>query len=164
MRRAADGAAAKSQPGGRPPVVGPLCKGASVSPERWMSSERCGTDEPAPTHWQQLLSLAVAAAGSVLERRAEVCECVCVNCIGPPTETQHPLGSNSAVARLGRKFDLMYSKRAFVHWYVGEGMEDAPPCSAPNVASNVGRLHGDCMMEAWLWTAGARQHSLVLLV
>ena len=124
MRRAADGAAAKSQPGGRPPVVGPLCKGASVSPERWMSSERCGTDEPAPTHWQQLLSLAVAAAGSVLERRAEVCECVCVNCIGPPTETQHPLGSNSAVARLGRKFDLMYSKRAFVHWYVGEGMEE----------------------------------------
>ena len=124
MRRAADGAAAKSQPGGRPPVVGPLCKGASVSPERWMSSERCGTDEPAPTHWQQLLSLAVAAAGSVLERRAEVCECVCVNCIGPPTETQLSLGSNSAVARLGRKFDLMYSKRAFVHWYVGEGMEE----------------------------------------
>ena len=23
--------------------------------------------------------------------------------------------------RLSRKFDLMYSKRAFVHWYVGEG-------------------------------------------
>ena len=22
------------------------------------------------------------------------------------------------------KFDLMYSKRAFVHWYVGEGMEE----------------------------------------
>ncbi|KAI3124173.1 hypothetical protein CBS147326_8402 [Penicillium roqueforti] len=26
--------------------------------------------------------------------------------------------------RLGHKFDLMYSKRAFVHWYVGEGMEE----------------------------------------
>lgn len=26
------------------------------------------------------------------------------------------------------KFDLMYSKRAFVHWYVGEGMEEV--CSA----------------------------------
>jgi len=25
--------------------------------------------------------------------------------------------------RLDHKFDLMYSKRAFVHWYVGEGME-----------------------------------------
>ena len=22
------------------------------------------------------------------------------------------------------KFDLMYNKRAFVHWYVGEGMEE----------------------------------------
>jgi len=26
--------------------------------------------------------------------------------------------------RLDAKFDLMYSKRAFVHWYVGEGMEE----------------------------------------
>lgn len=25
---------------------------------------------------------------------------------------------------LCNKFDLMYSKRAFVHWYVGEGMEE----------------------------------------
>lgn len=27
-------------------------------------------------------------------------------------------------SRINRKFDLMYSKRAFVHWYVGEGMEE----------------------------------------
>ena len=26
--------------------------------------------------------------------------------------------------RADYKFDLMYSKRAFVHWYVGEGMEE----------------------------------------
>jgi len=26
--------------------------------------------------------------------------------------------------RLDHKFDLMYAKRAFVHWYVGEGMEE----------------------------------------
>lgn len=26
-------------------------------------------------------------------------------------------------ARLDHKFDLMYAKRAFVHWYVGEGIE-----------------------------------------
>ena len=26
--------------------------------------------------------------------------------------------------RLNLKFDLMYAKRAFVHWYVGEGMEE----------------------------------------
>jgi tubulin alpha len=30
----------------------------------------------------------------------------------------------SAWNRLDHKFDLMYSKRAFVHWYVGEGMEE----------------------------------------
>jgi len=29
-----------------------------------------------------------------------------------------------AWARLDHKFDLMYAKRAFVHWYVGEGMEE----------------------------------------
>lgn len=38
------------------------------------------------------------------------------------------LSNTTAIAgawsRLGYKFDLMYSKRAFVHWYVGEGMEE----------------------------------------
>lgn len=29
-----------------------------------------------------------------------------------------------AWARLDHKFDLMYKKRAFVHWFVGEGMEE----------------------------------------
>ncbi len=29
-----------------------------------------------------------------------------------------------AWSRLDAKFDLMFSKRAFVHWYVGEGMEE----------------------------------------
>jgi tubulin alpha len=29
-----------------------------------------------------------------------------------------------AWARLDHKFDLMFSKRAFVHWYIGEGMEE----------------------------------------
>jgi tubulin alpha len=27
-------------------------------------------------------------------------------------------------SRINSKFDLMYAKRAFVHWYVGEGMEE----------------------------------------
>lgn len=26
-------------------------------------------------------------------------------------------------SRVSHKFDQMYAKRAFVHWYVGEGME-----------------------------------------
>merc|ERR1711956_65923 len=29
-----------------------------------------------------------------------------------------------AWARMNHKFDLMYAKRAFVRWYVGEGMEE----------------------------------------
>lgn len=38
------------------------------------------------------------------------------------------LANTTAIAeawtRLNQKFDLMYNKRAFVHWYVGEGMEE----------------------------------------
>ncbi|CAL4060908.1 unnamed protein product, partial [Meganyctiphanes norvegica] len=38
------------------------------------------------------------------------------------------LSNTTAIAeawsRLNHKFDLMYNKRAFVHWYVGEGMEE----------------------------------------
>ena len=38
------------------------------------------------------------------------------------------ISNSTAVAevfsRLDHKFDLMYAKRAFVHWYVGEGMEE----------------------------------------
>lgn len=38
------------------------------------------------------------------------------------------LSNTTAIAeawrRIDKKFDLMYSKRAFVHWYVGEGMEE----------------------------------------
>merc|ERR1712176_1048251 len=36
------------------------------------------------------------------------------------------VANNTAIAetlsRIDHKFDLMYAKRAFVHWYVGEGM------------------------------------------
>jgi len=39
------------------------------------------------------------------------------------------IGNNTAIsrvfsARISKKYDLMYSQRAFVHWYVGEGMEE----------------------------------------
>jgi len=38
------------------------------------------------------------------------------------------LSNTTAIAevfqRIDKKFDLMYTKRAFVHWYVGEGMEE----------------------------------------
>ena len=39
------------------------------------------------------------------------------------------IGNNSGInrvftERIAKKYDLMYSQRAFVHWYVGEGMEE----------------------------------------
>jgi tubulin alpha len=38
------------------------------------------------------------------------------------------ISNNTAIAevfsRIDHKFDIMYAKRAFVHWYVGEGMEE----------------------------------------
>jgi len=38
------------------------------------------------------------------------------------------LSNTTAIAdvfsRINKKFDLMFAKRAFVHWYVGEGMEE----------------------------------------
>jgi len=38
------------------------------------------------------------------------------------------ISNTSAIAdvfsRIDHKFDTMFAKRAFVHWYVGEGMEE----------------------------------------
>ncbi|CAG0883558.1 unnamed protein product [Darwinula stevensoni] len=47
---------------------------------------------------------------------AKVQRAVC--CLTNSTAIQEPWG------RLNHKFDLMYAKRAFVHWFVGEGMEE----------------------------------------
>ena len=39
------------------------------------------------------------------------------------------ISNSTAIAevwgRTDKNFDLMFSKRAFVHWYVSEGMEEA---------------------------------------
>jgi len=42
---------------------------------------------------------------------------------------ENMIGNNIAVnrvfsERLSKKYDMMYSQRAYVHWYVGEGMEE----------------------------------------
>jgi len=47
----------------------------------------------------------------------------------PTNKTCAMIGNNVAVNRvftdrLAKKYDMMYSQRAYVHWYVGEGMEE----------------------------------------
>merc|ERR1712048_1200936 len=47
----------------------------------------------------------------------------------PTKKTCAMIGNNVAVnrvfqERLSKKYDMMYSQRAYVHWYVGEGMEE----------------------------------------
>jgi tubulin alpha len=48
--------------------------------------------------------------------------------LAPVDRSVSMLSNTTAIAeawsRLDRKFDLMFAKRAFVHWYVGEGMEE----------------------------------------
>ncbi|PTD12685.1 Tubulin alpha chain [Fusarium culmorum] len=48
--------------------------------------------------------------------------------LAPVKRSVSMLSNTTAIAeawsRLDYKFDLMHSKRAFVHWYVGEGMEE----------------------------------------
>jgi tubulin alpha len=49
--------------------------------------------------------------------------------IAPADSNVVMIGNNTAISRvfsdrISKKYDLMYSQRAFVHWYVGEGMEE----------------------------------------
>ena len=48
--------------------------------------------------------------------------------IGKSMRSACMISNSTSVAevfsRLDSKFDMMYAKRAFVHWYVGEGMEE----------------------------------------
>jgi tubulin alpha len=48
--------------------------------------------------------------------------------LGPVPRACYMLSNTTAMAevfsRIDYKFDVMYAKRAFVHWFVGEGMEE----------------------------------------
>jgi len=64
---------------------------------------KCGINYQAPT---------VVPEGDLAEVKRAVCM----------------ISNNTAVvevfSRIDHKFDLMFAKRAFVHWYVSEGMEE----------------------------------------
>ena len=63
--------------------------------------------------WYQLPATPTVVRGGVV---AKVQRAVCM------------INNNTSVAevfsRIDHKFDLMYAKKAFVHWYIGEGMEE----------------------------------------
>ncbi|EPB67650.1 Tubulin/FtsZ family, GTPase domain protein [Ancylostoma ceylanicum] len=48
-----------------------------------------------------------------------------------------------AWARLDHKFDLMYSKRAFVHWYVGEGWLKRKTAEVKGMIAHLGMEEGE---------------------
>merc|ERR1711928_65539 len=57
------------------------------------------------------------------------CASVDDDCLKHAKRTCAMIGNNVAVNRvfvdrLSKKYDMMYSQRAYVHWYVGEGMEE----------------------------------------
>ncbi|ETO09380.1 tubulin alpha-1 chain, partial [Reticulomyxa filosa] len=62
------------------------------------------------------------------------------------------IANNTAISRvftkrIAQKFDLMYSQRAFVHWFVGEGMEEGEFAEA--------REDLDCLSQEYLDTCSS---------
>ena len=50
-------------------------------------------------------------------------------------------------ARINYKFDLMFSKRAYVHWYLSEGMEETDFIDARENLAELEMEYSDCGMD-----------------
>ncbi|KAF3436869.1 hypothetical protein FNV43_RR19622 [Rhamnella rubrinervis] len=53
-----------------------------------------------------------------------------VNVAVATIKTKRTIHVAEVFSKIDHKFDLMYAKRAFVHWYAGEGMEEGEPSEA----------------------------------
>lgn len=85
-------------------AIGQLKNNKSVNFVPWCPTGiKIGLNYQAPTH---------IPSGDLAKVSRALCAC------------SNSTGMVDVFGRMDYKFDLMYAKRAFVHWYVGEGMEE----------------------------------------